>query len=333
MRSIILWISFLVVCSCSQKNQMKNNFLVIPGTAFLKQNEKVAFNFTFPGPKLVDNEGTGKILSDSEFQAPNLIEKTQEVKLTFKFEKRKTQIPVYLLDERVEVFNYQNDWISLPLPDKVVESNVWGLSQSGQEIKKLALTQFQIEADQYIAWEWAATNQLAHTILAYPEIVFGWKPWRDASTTSALPRVLDQIQAIPVSYEFAGSAKGAYNLAFDCWINQSMDISKENILTEIMIWESWANLNPIGQLKEKVESPYGIYEFWQGSTADGWDCLTFRKVPSGFNQSFDLYWFLNYLIEKELIQPDQILASVEFGNEIGKGSGTTILKNYQINVE
>jgi hypothetical protein len=100
-----------------------------------------------------------------------------------------------------------------------------------------------------------------------------------------------------------------------------------------MIWEDWSNLNPVGHMKERLETPYGAYEVWEGMTTEGWNCLTFRKVPPTLDGDIDLHWFFKHLIAKGLIQDTQILASVEFGNEIGKGTGVTILKNYQIKIQ
>jgi len=332
-QKLILLGAILIFSACQKKDAMRNDFPVFPASTFLKANDQVAFQFSAPGIQLVDAQAIGTVMSDREYQAPEAIEVTQRVHLKFKREKDRAQIPIYLLEANTSIFTYQNDWISLDLGDKVLESNVWGVNQSNQKINHLALTQFPIEEDQYIAWKWAATNQQAHTILAYPEIVFGWKPWRNTSTTSELPRPLNQIKSIPVKYQYEGSAKGSYNLAFDCWINAGTSISKENILTEVMVWEDWSNLNPVGQMKERLESPYGTYEVWEGTTTEGWNCLTFRKVPPASDGDIDLHWFLKYLIAKGVIQDTQILASVEFGNEIGKGTGVTIIKNYQIKIQ
>ena len=333
MRYLTFLFLIFTIVSCQKTQQMPNDFIVIPASDFLRAEEKKSFQFTAPGIQLTDAENVGTILSEHQYQAPTLIEQSQKINLTFKREKERAQVPIYLLDASAEFFSYQKDWISIDLGDKVLESNVWGVNEEGQEIKNLDITQFKLKEDQYLAWKWTATNEQAHTILAYPEIVFGWKPWRKVSTTTELPRSLNQIKSIPVKYEFEGSAKGSYNLAFDCWINQSKAISKENILTEVMIWQDWSGLNPIGKPKERVETPYGTYELWEGTTMDGWNCLTFRKIPPKVNGDLDLYWFLNYLVKKGLIEEIQILASVEFGNEIGKGSGVTILKNFQIAVE
>lgn len=333
MQKLILLIAILIFSSCQKNGAMRNDFPVFPRSGFLTANEKINFLVSSPDIQLIKAEKEGLIVSDHEYLAPNLIEKTQKVDLTFERGKDRARIPIFLLGPQDSIFSYQKDWITMDLGDKVLESNVWGVNQEGQEIQNLQLTQFDIEEDQYLAWKWTATNQQAYTILAYPEIVFGWKPWRKVSTTTQLPRALGQIKSIPVQYEVEGSAEGSYNLAFDCWINQSAQVSKENILTEVMVWQDWANLNPIGQLKERVESPYGTYELWEGTTTEGWNCLTFRKVPLGSKGNLDLHWFLKHLIAKDLIQDTQILASVEFGNEIGKGSGVTILKNYQIKIQ
>ena len=46
-----------------------------------------------------------------------------------------------------------------------------------------------------------------------------------------------------------------------------------------------------------------------------------------------MHEFLKYLLEQKLLDPNEFVASVEFGNEIVGGQGTTWIKHLGIEVE
>ena len=69
-------------------------------------------------------------------------------------------------------------------------------------------------------WTWPATGETS----AYPEVVFGQKPWDDTSTTTRLPRKLSQLQSVVAHVNWTEqnvwTTKGYLN--FDVWLVSSL---------------------------------------------------------------------------------------------------------------
>jgi hypothetical protein len=77
-----------------------------------------------------------------------------------------------------------------------------------------------------------------HKVQSYPEIVYGWKPWKLQSTTKALPIKISQMKEIIVTYEIETRAEGRYNVVFYIWLTRSSQpaynhISKQEYISSI----------------------------------------------------------------------------------------------------
>ena len=83
------------------------------------------------------------------------------------------------------------------------------------------------------SWQWPRGNG---EVKAYPEVVFGHKPWLATSTTNSLPRRISAINAFSVACRVNMRARGRYNLAFDIWVTNSARPTPSAITHEIMIW-------------------------------------------------------------------------------------------------
>jgi hypothetical protein len=61
----------------------------------------------------------------------------------------------------------------------------------------------------------------------------------------------------------------------------------------------------------------------QEANGAGWALLTFKSARVERAGTLPLHEFLRYLSEEKLLSSDEYLASIEFGNEIVGGRGTT----------
>ncbi len=223
------------------------------------------------------------------------------------------------------------------LSELKVENNSWNAAQADSDrFGQCVFTLEDVSLGNF-GWRWSYPGA-AKTVMGYPEVIYGWKPWYPASTTEKLPIRLDKIDSIQVSYavEYL-DIKGTYNLAFDNWLSSSDLVNPGNAIFELMIWEDAGSLTPFGQYQGDVVTQSGTYAFYQGEpdwepAGSNWTYLAFVRLEERQQGTVHLEDFIDYLIAQEIVSPEVYLASIEFGNEIGPGSGTTFVKAFEVTV-
>jgi len=184
------------------------------------------------------------------------------------------------------------------------------------------------EEQNEFGWEWTWPS-LGNNVKAYPEIIFGHKPWSSTSTTHSLPLKISDVQSVNITLDSDLTATGSYNLAYDIWLT-STNIPSENVISaEIMIWLTNSQLMPAGEKFETViidEMSYDLYKH----TFPGWEYLAFLPHDPTTTTTIRLEQFLNALINSHLIEETEFLVSIEFGNEIVDGSGNLKIHQYEI---
>jgi hypothetical protein len=221
------------------------------------------------------------------------------------------------------------------------ENNQWG---SGKE--HLASEQCLLERsvggriERGWSWNWPGTDS---SVFAYPEIIFGWKPWTGGqSSDPRFPMKLSNMQHLAIQYEVETEAQGSYNLAPEVWITSarpSAGAANPRLITaEVMFWVEAAGIaRPAGNVVDRPEIGGVVYELWQmdgagDNGAGGWRLLSFKTPSTVRAGTVPVAELLRYLLKKGLIAPEQYLATVEFGNEITGGSGTTWVKKFAVDV-
>jgi len=100
----------------------------------------------------------------------------------------------------------------IKIDEFVLSNNVWrkgGVSNYAQcifQIQKQSMFPFGWK------WEWPSVG---YKVKAYPEIIYGWKPWSAQSTTKALPIKISNMKEIVAFYEIDTTASGRYNLLWN----------------------------------------------------------------------------------------------------------------------
>ena len=180
-------------------------------------------------------------------------------------------------------------------------------------------------------WSWDWPRSSLTSVRAYPEIIFGWKPWSPASTTLSLPIQLSAIQSIDVQLQFNAQAVGRYNSAFDLWLTSTNPPTDKTITREIMIWVGEAEMAPAGTKVASLEVagvPYNLYKIqWD------WTYLAFTQETSEPPAVIPVSDFLRYLVDNQHVQADEYLASIEFGNEIVYGTGETLVEQFIVKIK
>ena len=100
-------------------------------------------------------------------------------------------------------------------------------------------------SDSIFGWNWDWPN-IGNNVKAYPEIIFGKKPWSSSSTNNLLPIALGRVENFEVEFDIQTEANGNYNSAFEFWITEDSLSNENGITTEVMIWTSNSFLHPAG---------------------------------------------------------------------------------------
>jgi hypothetical protein len=224
----------------------------------------------------------------------------------------------------------------------VYENNQWGKAKANGPYSQCILRRNADGAPQYgWSWEWPGFNA---SVFAYPEIIYGWKPWSGGkSTDPKLPMKVTDIRTMKMQFDIDLQATGGYNLAPEIWLTStgeaSMGAAPARITTEIMFWMNRENMQPAGMFMEKVTVDGVDYQLWKldsmGDTGNGqgWAYYAFMSAKPQNKAILDIGQFIQYLLSKSYIAAENYVASIEFGTEIAGGKGTAWLKEYSLLVE
>jgi hypothetical protein len=222
------------------------------------------------------------------------------------------------------------DWAEIDYGEYFLSNNVWGKENIIDYLQCIELSQN--NATYILGWYWDWPDSVSGDVKAYPEIVYGWKPWESNSTTPNLPVQLIENKDITVSWEnMSTELNGVGNLAFDIWINSASPPTPSTITREIMIWLENYGQYPGGSFIEQTTIDSVNYDLYKADWS--WTYLAF--VPTSPNNSNDvhLHLFFNFLVNNNYISSSEYVSSIEFGNEIIHGTGKTTIEKYKIIVE
>lgn len=229
------------------------------------------------------------------------------------------------------------DWGTIEFGDFHLFSNVWG----GEKEPHLQCMTIGPGAFGWnLSRQSPAINEWYQVIQPYyPEVIYGKNPWHALSTTNSLPVAVNSLKTLEVSLMVSMKPYTKYNFAFDIWITNNTESSSTHITDEIMIWLVWTRGLPGEYVADTLNDGYNIYEH---RIYRGWNMImtspgeqhryhqfTIKKqgVPSRINV---LAFFDHLKKEKHDLR---YLASVELGNEVWQGTGTTTITELRVDLE
>lgn len=220
-----------------------------------------------------------------------------------------------------------DDDAELRTGEYILLNNVWG--KGDRTDYEQCITRTELKSGLQFGWEWNWPNDGSNNVKAYPEIIYGWKPWSGSSTSSDLPVQLTEVDSIVISFQKVRSILyGSGNLTFDLWITSSGQPNPGNIEHEVMIWLERSILRPGGSNQATVTIDGYTYDFYRADW--NWTYLAFILQAEEDVDVLHLNTFLDFLIGEGHILADEYLASIEFGTEIVYGSGNTVIQDYTI---
>ena len=244
--------------------------------------------------------------------------------------------------DTADVDTYCRDWAKLRNAGLVYENNVWNQGTIKTEHRAQCLLKRVVDGKVQYGWRWQ-WPRAGGNVKAYPEVIYGHKPWFTSSTTANLPRRISAIGELSVAYDIEMRARGRYNLAFDIWVTNSGRPTPSAITHEIMIWvgeraRAWEPYP--GYLAKRVTigdatydltiKPYAEWLKEHGAPKVAY--IAFNARTAQLSGRIDVKEFLDYLTDHGHLPVDGYVASVELGNEVMSGTGEVWLKSYRISV-
>lgn len=222
------------------------------------------------------------------------------------------------------------------------ENNHWGVGKVVGRFEQRLLQRRRGPHDQIgWSWRWPGLDRIG---FAYPEVLVGWKPWAGGEPTDwRFPMGMNQAHGLSLSYEVETQATGSYNLAAMAWLIDgglwSRAAGSETITTEVMFWlDHSPGARPPGRLVDVATVGPDTYELWlaRGVGAKfrpgrgAWTTLSFRG-PSGRTRGcLPVGTLLGHLRRAGLVRGGESVASVELGNAIMGGAGTTWVHRFDV---
>ncbi|HYQ02483.1 MAG TPA: hypothetical protein VER96_27615 [Polyangiaceae bacterium] len=221
-------------------------------------------------------------------------------------------------------------------------NNQWGRNKVKGKAEQCLLTREHAgHTERGWTWNWPGFDP---TVFAYPEIEFGWKPWSGGkSTDPRFPAKVAELPALSLNYEVETVADGSYDLAPEVWLMNGPGpfdaANPKSITTEIMFWMDYAEgARPAGEVIEKTTIAGVEYELWKAdnigkdANGQGWVLLSFKSPTIQRKGTIPIDAMLKHLVDSKQVNPNDYLGSVEFGNEVMGGSGTTWVKRFDVQV-
>ncbi len=231
------------------------------------------------------------------------------------------------------------DWAFLAFDETYqVTNNTWNkAAASGIREQTVFLTE-SAEGARGFGWKWNWSS--ASSVVAYPEVIFGVKPWDITDDNQPSWRITAATGRLSVDFSSIVDATGIWNMAFSIWGYRNPKAPRDSISHEIMIWNSATNIEPAGSLyasrtidgrdfRVYVKKGHGDDS---GGTAQTWTYVAFRPDKPFFGGTLDVGQFLDFLVEEQIMDDSVYVSSIEWGNEVVKGAGLALIDSYGVTV-
>lgn len=174
-------------------------------------------------------------------------------------------------------------------------------------------------------WDYYAHDETGG-VLAYPCIIAGVHPWSALKVPPWPIKIGEDIGQLVVNYAVRTEATGRRNLAIDAWIIDGSAPSEKAIAAELMVWlDSEYSPTPAGSIIDDS----GEFQVWVGGT--NWPIVSYVQRKKSSSGSVLLGLLINNYLSRGVLPGDYYLSSVELGNEIWNGSGSTIIDEFSVN--
>jgi hypothetical protein len=223
------------------------------------------------------------------------------------------------------------EWYRGTAGEYQVENNVWNKGNVESFQQCVFIRESNTAIDVGWSWNWPG---IRFNVVAYPNIMYGKNPWLPTSS-SKLPMRIHELNCLEAEFKVMQQGSGKGNLAFDLWITNSEFAQPSNITHEIMVWLSKDGFRPAGSHVEVINIDGYEIDLWKQDnfkSPDGykWTFLAFVYRSDFLEGSINFVEFLDYLVNHGFLTSDEYLGSVQLGNEVVSGHGTTLVQDFEI---
>lgn len=228
------------------------------------------------------------------------------------------------------------DWgVLLQQGNYRVINNVWNKGMAGGPNEQRVFLE-KLNGTEAFGWQWSWPP--ARTVMAYPEVVYGDKPWDPPAglpTDFPLPA---GSRKITVGFDIRLTAKGTYTMAFTLWGISNTNNPKGSITHEIMIWIANRGGHPAGIKRGTLQASGVDFDVYvnpdqsdnSGANQNRWTYVAFVAQKPLLKGQLDLDTLTDYLLKQGIMAIPTYLTSLELGTEISSGEGKAEILDYEV---
>lgn len=243
-------------------------------------------------------------------------------------------------DQDVIVKETSHDWGIIVIDNYRLINNVWNRGAASDRFSQSVFLKERNEG-RILGWQWNNPFSRDGAVVSYPEIVYGDKPWDQPSTQRTEFPILAGSRQIIVDFNVAIKARGVYNMAFSLWGTSSLPTSPRSITHEIMIWNINSSMTPAGErigMMRTGEARFDVYMSRSHGDASGvhanqWNYIAFVSRKKMLRGPLNISDFIDYLLEKKILSPDNYITSLELGNEVVDGKGYVEIQDFAVTIK
>lgn len=220
------------------------------------------------------------------------------------------------------------DWSSYTIGDFRFSNNVWnkGVLVNGTDFSQsIAFDTLSPTTSATFLWDWGTDR--GHMV-AYPEVIVGYKPWDDVGTDIISSKVSD-IREFTVSHDVSISGDvDLFNVSYDLWLTDAPTAGEKSITTEVMLWThsgklaNFHNAEHAGTYSQgNINAEIYTFENFGGSHGIHWRYVAIIPDRTYNEGTFDFKSMLQKLVKLDLVSADDYVNGYELGSEVRGGRG------------
>jgi len=218
-----------------------------------------------------------------------------------------------------------------------VINNVWNKGAATASYKQTVFLET-IDGKSGLGWRWNWPD--GRTVVAYPEVVCGDKPWDPPSPIKNQFPFQVRSKRVAADFDLTINATGVYNLAFTLWLISDPANPRGSITHEIMIWTANHGGTPAGIKRAAAYIHGASFDLYvnpnqtdnSGANRNTWTYIALAAQRPLLKGSLDIRACLDHLLETGLISTNSFVASLELGTEVSGGIGSVEVRDYSINI-
>ncbi|MFI1095512.1 cellulose binding domain-containing protein [Streptomyces sp. NPDC020917] len=162
----------------------------------------------------------------------------------------------------------------------------------------------------------------------YPSIFKGCH-WGDCTPNSGLPIQISQLGSATSSWDTTQVGSGAYDVAYDLWINSTPTTKGQPDGTEIMIWlNSRGGVQPFGGKTGTSSAAGHNWDVWTGNQTS-WKIISYVLQGGSTSVSaLDVKALIDDAVSRGSVNPAHYLIDAEAGFEVWQGGQGLATKSF-----